>query len=265
MTVTLQLLDANQKVVKERSGQTETYLDYHSQYTFGDAYQVICDQAPCHLVVQLDPSLQPALIYVAGAHWRYQVPFNLQREWPYPDGAFLGKNHYATVRLATDAEIQADRNVAQNSHDQHDDSGAYPHASANAETRDETVFYAKNAIDGLVANESHGNYPYQSWGIDQQDDAELTLEFGRPVVLNRVGIVLRADYPHDSYWTAMTIVFSDGSQEVLAPQKVSEMQTFSFPERTVTSLKLTNLQKDQDSSTFPALTEIACFGHDILD
>ena len=49
-------------------------------------------------------------------------------------------------------------------------------ASANVETRGESVFAARNAIDGVKANRSHGAWPFESWGINRQDDAQLTLE-----------------------------------------------------------------------------------------
>lgn len=54
----------------------------------------------------------------------------------------------------------------------------YPHATANVETRGESVFAAKNAIDGVRANRSHGEWPYESWGINMQDDAAMKLDFG---------------------------------------------------------------------------------------
>jgi len=261
--IKLQLFDQQQKVLKERTADQATYLDYHAQYAIGDAYQVVVDQVPAYISVQLDAALAPALLYVTANNWTYTLPFNLQRDWPYPDGTFVGKNHYATARYATPTEIQTYRNLAVNSHDQPQIADVFPHVTANAETRGEMVFYAKNAIDGMVANESHGNYPYQSWGINQQDDAELMLDFGREVQIDQLGIVLRADYPHDSYWTEMTIQFSDDSQEVVHLQKVAEKQLFKFAERTISSLKLTKLIKDRDSSTFPALTEIEVYGTDI--
>ena len=79
---------------------------------------------------------------------------------PYPTGAFSGAGHYVTAKLVNEAAVG--QNIAVNSHDQHADTGAYPHASANAETCGEYVFFARNAIDWIVANHSHGRYPYQS-------------------------------------------------------------------------------------------------------
>lgn len=60
------------------------------------------------------------------------------------------------------------------------------------------MFAARNAIDGVVANDSHGRWPYESWGINMQDDAELTLDFGRAVDFDRIVLYTRADFPHDN-------------------------------------------------------------------
>ncbi len=46
-------------------------------------------------------------------------------------------------------------------------------------------FAARNAIDGIFANEYHGEYPWTSWGINQDPKAELHLDFGRPVIIER--------------------------------------------------------------------------------
>ncbi len=53
----------------------------------------------------------------------------------------------------------------------------------------------------MYSNNSHGSYPYESWGINQQLDAALTVDFGREVEVDRIDITIRCDFPHDSYWT----------------------------------------------------------------
>ena len=261
--LTLQLLDEKNKVLAEFTAEERTYLAYQSQYALGNFYRVRLSKAPAYVWVQLDASLAPTLVYVNQTVWDFKIPFNLQREWPYPDGAFLGKRHYAWIRFANEDEIAAFQNLALNPYDQHEETSAYPHAFANAETRNETVFYAKNAIDGVIANEKHGSYPFQSWGIAGRADAELTLDFGRPVVLDKLVVILRADYPHDSYWPEATVVFSDGTSKEIALEKTAAAQTFALPSLQVTWLILTHLVKDQDASSFPALTQLEAWGRNI--
>ena len=128
------------------------------------------------------------------------------------------------------------------------------------ETRGEAVFAARNAIDGLYENDAHGTWPYQSWGINRDPNAALTLDFGRTVLLDELRLTLRADFPHDSWWTQATVEFDDGSREVLDLQKTAAPQIFSIESRTVKSLKLFELKKADDPSPFPALTQIEAWG-----
>jgi hypothetical protein len=260
--ITLQLING-EDVIKESSGMNSTYLAFHHHYKLNDFYNIVIDEPPRYLIVQLDVAIKPALIYVTENSWQYKIPFNLQREWPYPESAFQTRNNYVTVRYATDDEISSYRNLAENSHDQHDADFSYPHATANAETRGEYVFYSKNAIDGIVANESHGNFPFQSWGINQQEDAEMKIDFGREVELDKLAIILRADYPHDSHWTTISIEFSDGSIQSFNLNKTKERQVFAVDKQRVTWLKLFNLIKDKDASTFPALTQFEAYGNNV--
>lgn len=103
-------------------------------------------------------------------------------------------------------------------------------------------------------------WPYQSWGINQDPEATLTLNFGRPVTLDELRLTLRADFPHDSWWIQATVRFSDGSTEVLNLEKTAAPQIFAISPRTVTSLMLCELKKADDPSPFPALTQIEAWG-----
>ena len=35
------------------------------------------------------------------------------------------------------------------------------------------MFAARNAIDGIFENSAHGEYPYQSWGINRDPNAPI--------------------------------------------------------------------------------------------
>lgn len=43
-------------------------------------------------------------------------------------------------------------------------------------TRGESVFAAQNAIDGITVNTCHGEWLYQSWGINMQEDSRQFAE-----------------------------------------------------------------------------------------
>lgn len=84
----------------------------------------------------------------------------------------------------------------------------------------------------------------------------------RPARVEEIRLTLRADFPHDSWWTAATAAFSDGSRERLSLRKTAAPQTFVIPPRTVTRLTLCELQKADDESPFPALTQLEVWGTD---
>ena len=163
----------------------------------------------------------------------------------------------------TPEEIAARRNLAYNPYDEHGDTGFYPHASANVETRGEAVFAARNAIDGIFENSAHGEYPYQSWGINRDPNAALTLDFGREVLLDELRITERADFPHDNYWVKATVEFSDGSTLDIPLVKSAKPQSVAFEPKRVRSLVLKDLIQAEGTSPFPALTQIEAFGTEV--
>ena len=117
-----------------------------------------------------------------------------------------------------------------NVNDTHENTTCFPHAFANVETRGEAVFAAKNAIDGVTANECHGESPYDSWGINRNPDAEMTLDFGREVEVDRIILYIRADFPHDNWWKKVTVTFSDGEEKEFSLKKTGCGQEFTFGE-----------------------------------
>jgi hypothetical protein len=230
----------------------------------GDKIIVEVEAENQYLFVKLDETLNESLIFLKGKQWIYQPMLTTNGLESICENAFRGKRHYCQVRLAKDYEIKQYRNLALNPHDQKDDSQAYPHAFANVETRNDATFFARNAIDGIFANHSHGSYPYQSWGINQQKDAALTIDFGRQVSLNQIGLTLRSDFPHDSYWTQVTVIFDNGDRQTFKTEKKTSPQYFDFAAIETRKIVLTDLIKNEtDPSPFPALTEIECFGFNL--
>jgi len=229
-------------------------------YQEGDFIRVTTDAPGRFLVVKLDETLDSSLIYLNDVIWEYEIPLSEGARNSIPDMAFMSKSHYLSVRYAKDYEIKQYRNLALNPHDQKDSKGAYPHAYANVETRNDSTFFAKNAIDGVYANNSHGQYPYQSWGINRDPNAEFTIDFGRNVRIDSAGIVLRADFPHDSFWRQVTLRFEDGTTYTFATEKKTGLQMFNFPAVVTRYAVLEKLIKADDESPFPALTQLELYG-----
>ena len=217
------------QVKAQASGGNRATLVYDAPYEEGDVIHLA--GGPGFVAAQLEDSMAEAYGYLSG-EFCLAVPFG-EKKISYSPKSFTGDQHLLWVRRAEEEEVRAQRNLARNVLDSHDNQGLFPHASANVETRGESVFAARNAIDGCYANHSHGRWPFQSWGINRDPNAALRLDFGRSVRLDRLVFTLRADFPHDSWWTRCTVRFSDGSR--LEPEfvKTGERQSFDFAPRAV--------------------------------
>ena len=257
--LTLKVLRTDDSTGGVSSGENETNLVYTSEYREGDRIVLESSASACFLMLQVDDALGSALIYLKENHLFYTIPFGEKRIC-YSPKVFSGNRHLICVRVATDAEIGAYRNLALNVADQQSNTFCFPHAHANVETRDESVFAARNVIDGVKENRSHGEWPYHSWGINRRDDAEITIEFGRDVCVDKVVLTLRADFPHDNWWKQVTLRFSDGETMVCDLVKTGAGQTIPFEPRTVSWIRLEQLIKSDEPSPFPALTQFEVYG-----
>lgn len=211
------------------------------------------------LWVQVDQAVAPALVYLPEGYFEYRIPQGEER-LAYPPDAFAGEKHLVRAWRPKEDEPYRRRNLAHNPVDQRGDVTAYPHVTANVETRNEAGFAARNVIDGYTCNTSHGAWPYQSWGIGAREDAWCKLEFGRPVYIDEMVLVLRADFPHDAYWVKGTVVLSDGAEIDFQLERTGEPQRVEIGEHTVTWMRLEKMVKSEDPSAFPALTEWEVYG-----
>lgn len=249
---------------------------YHGEYKPGDRIALGIGKLNQHYVFQLEDTMPPAVVYVRSPHIVFQVPVSdPSKAAPraYSPKSFSGDCHIIRVRLATPEEIAARRNLAFNPYDSEfygtgpragKDTGFYPHAISNVAAAS-PIFAPRTAIDGVLENEAHDAWPYQAWSNNQDSKAELTVDFGRSVTVDELRLTLRADYPHDSWWKRVTVRFSDGSCETLALEMTAKPQNFPIKLRTVTSLTLCELTKNDDPSPFTALTQLEVWGTEAAD
>lgn len=246
-------------VLQENQGDHKASVFYPHAYQEGDFIQISSDHVPGFAWVQVDDVLGEALVYLTEKEFTYGVPFGEKCNC-YSPKAFSGEAHLVKIRTATLIETKTYRNIALNRIDQTNVSGCFPHAVANVQTRGESVFAAKNAIDGVTENTSHGNWPYQSWGINCHDDAQIEIQFGREVEVDKLVIVTRADFPHDNWWKQVSVTFSDESTFDWQLEKTGESQEITFSPKRTSSIRLSHLIKSTDPSPFPALTQLEVYG-----
>lgn len=243
---------------------------WRAEYRQGDIIALEVANTDTYCIIQFEDTMPEALVFLKHQRIVFPVPINEKIEpIPYSPKSFAGNCHIIRARLAMPYEIAVRRNLAFNPYDHafygrgamagRKDTGFYPHATSNIKATS-PGFAPRTAIDGIFENSAHLLWPYQAWSNNQDPSAELTVDFGRPVTVDELRLTLRADFPHDSWWTDADVRFSDGSIEHLTMNKFAVPQVFPIKPRTVTHLTLCHLQKHEDSSLYTALTQIEVWG-----
>lgn len=260
--VKIAVIDANAAVVKEATGGT---LKLDRAYVKGDRIVVT---GATHLAVKVDRHYAEAILFAPDKKVDFPIPLwpkgKYPKNYPHPPKAFQGDKHVITARVATEKEMGAYRNLAVNPMDVRGKSRAYPHASSNSEWGEAAVFSAKTAIDGFVeATGDHHKWPRQSWGPYLPDakhpKPELTIEFGRPVEIDKLAVVVRYNVRQGNHWKEATVEFSDGSKVKVTPKYNGKRQEFPIDKRVATSLKITDLVSEKPGK-YAAFVEVEAWG-----
>ena len=223
------------------------------------------------------------LLYSPTGQFRVEIPKG-KNVAIYPS-SFKGKGVFS-ARIPSENELLKEHNLALNPFDvmgigEYPGSGTtvimaddsperssqtmFPHAYASVITRGEASFFARNAIDGNTRSDGHGNYPYESWGYDQKEEATFTLYFGRKVSLSSLGFILRHDTAsdHDTYWKSVTVEYEGGSQ-IFELSNSGQEQKVELDEDVLTDyIRLKDIESAKTGQGFAALTEIMAYGKEI--
>lgn len=89
----------------------------------------------------------------------------------------------------------------------------------------------------------------------------MKVDFGRRIRTEKVVLYTRSDFPHDNWWTQVTLNFSDGSSQEFSLEKSAKAHVLTFPEKEITWIELCKLIKADDPSPFPALSQIEVYGY----
>ena len=256
--ITILVQAADGTVLASAQHPEEVSLSVDRVYRPGDVVRI---SGGAHLRVQMDQSLPAGEVFLPEGSMCWPVPAGEHR-LAYAPGLFEQPRHIISAAAVPEEALARVRNVACNPADLRGDTDFFPHCTANVETRNEACFCARNVIDGLRLNTFHGEWPFGSWGIGAREDAWCLLDLGRPVTAERMALTLRADFPHDAYWTAGRVVLSDGGDLAFTLRKTGERQWISLENRTVRWLRLERLVKSDDPSAFPALRQWEVFARE---
>lgn len=259
--ITISLKDPSGTILNKATGETSVCLMHTRCYQPGDSLLFEAGNTGTFLEIWADSSLRPVVLFLKDGTFTFPIPTESERI-AQPPFAYQGEKHRVMARAVPADSLAASRNLALNPLDYSENTSGYPHATANAQTRGEAAFAARNAIDGEIAASDHGFWPYTSWGINQNPAAALTIEFGRETLIHRVVLYTRADFPHDAWWQSARITLSDGWSAATSLQKTGQGQVLEFEPHLTTSLCLDQLIKADDPSPFPALTQLEVWGRE---
>ena len=214
-----------------------------------------------HLWVHMGISVPGGEVYCPSGVFTWQVPAGEHR-LAYAPEAFIQNRNILSARLMPAEELALPRDLARNPLDLRGDVNFYPHCTANVETRNESVFAARNVIDGLRFNTYHGEWPFESWGIGAREDAWCKIDFGREILAEKMALTLRADFPHDAWWTEGHVVDSAGEELAFRLRKTGERQWIDLGGRRISWLRLERMVKSDDPSAFPSLRAWEVIGRD---
>ncbi|MGM9647192.1 MAG: hypothetical protein ACI3YH_03560 [Eubacteriales bacterium] len=257
------------KDVYTATGEGMVILYTSDKYSANDKLVITLPEGEKYVALCLNSRVGEAIIYCPDGKFTYTFP-NTGVIFPNtmdPTSGVNYKNNTITARLVTAEELAKEHNLALNPYDLTDAKGAYPHASTSNVNDNNLYWAARCAIDGFTANKGHGEYPYQSWGPSSNVKAtdHLTIDFGREVTVNELVVVIRADFPHDSYFTGCTVTFSDGTTKQINLTNSALEQVIDLGGVTTSSIKLSGFTVETAGATTPyaALTEVKVMGTEV--
>ena len=213
-----------------------------------------------YLAIKLDETLEESIIFSPLSTIEYPIPFG-ELMAGYDRNAFKGTEHRITVCEPDDSIKYGSRKISLNSYDIRGQKKYFPHAYANLVTREAPCFFERNAIDGIIENHDHGDYPYHSWAGGAREDLEYFLDFGTQVEIEKIVFFLRADFPHDTYWKSLDVEFDDKTRITADFTKTADGQELVLPEKKLTrKIHLTNFKQAELPFSWAALSQIEVYG-----
>ena len=244
--------------IKREYKEEQIDVIYEEPYESGDRAEVVFDSD--FLRITFDESQKESMVYVPEHRLTYEFPYG-DRLLAYDKGSWEKNYHRIFIREVDEKEAYQTKELALNSLDTAENTCMYPHAAASFVTRNEPIFQARNAIDGVIENSFHGKYPYHSWSAGAKTDMDFVLDFGKKIKVEKIIFYLRADFPHDTYWDSLSVVFDDKSSLKVDFIKTADCQEAILKEPIVTqTIKLCNFTQPINPPSFAALTQIQVIG-----
>ena len=268
--IKISVIDSTGKVVESVKGQKVVLLNIKRIYQPGDRIVISGSE---YMTVQIDENVPQSEVYLPEGEMKMQIPFGdgerADRQCWGMD-AFSGNIHTITARKTTPERLAVYRNLAVNPSANWKMATSYPHANASSVYRNQSVWSAKAAIDGMTGyhkfwkgkKQNNHFYPNQAWGPAQVDKPWMQIDFGRRVKVNKVIIYLRDYFNHDTHWEEGELLFSDGStiSFTINPKKAGAQEVV-FPEKEVSHLRIQKLT-NPNKIGWASFAEVEVYGND---
>lgn len=267
--IKIEFMNTSGKVVDSTEGVGYALLHVEGSYSAKQGVKITLPEGQKYVAVGLNSKLGEQIVYCPDGVFEYKFPSNMGSIFPTAlndrtDVVYI--NNIISARIPTDDELTATRNLAQNVYDLKDSVDQFPHASTNSVADNNAIQYeSRCAIDGFTANQGHGTWPVQSWGPDKAtiDSNMISVDFGRDVKLDSLEIIIRCDFPHDTWFTGAVVTLSDGTEKHIDMYKTDDAMVFDMGGVTTSSIKLSGFTTATDN--WAAITEIRAIGSDTLN
>lgn len=254
---------------QEASGKGIVILNTGRKYSTTDKITIVLPEGQKYVGLTLSSRMGEAILYCPDGTFTFKFSSSyMQKLYP---GVVLNAtmpvymDNVIVARIPTEEELAEKRNIAENVYDIQNAKGLYPHASSDSEYENfkgDVDFLARNAIDGFTANKGHGSYPVQSWGPANTNNHYIKIDFGREVTVEEIGIIIRYDMPHDTYFKSGTIELSDGTNVKFTLKSVGDEQIIVLEKPIKTTyVKIKNLVAEK-SGGWAAFSEVKVYGYD---
>jgi|GEM_PF-6766553 len=157
------ILDGRGMMIQSAEAEDIVEMQPDKPYQAGGSIVIWTDRWPVMLEISLDDHINSSKIWLTADRMDFTVPTGEQHD-AYPPLAFTGKPGCITVGVISPTISSEITNLSRNPYDSRGHSMYYPHCSASVETRDESVFAARNTIDGICENASHGSWTISELG-----------------------------------------------------------------------------------------------------
>ena len=246
--------------VVTESGEGWVLLNVPVRYGAGDTLNIKVTGSS-YVAVSMNERQGESILYVPSGSLTLTLPPSANETYCSAMMRGSGSSSYMyntiLIRIPTEKELKSERNLAANTYADCFSAGVYPLAAG--ESVGGAVNAVRNAVDGFTPNGGTGGWPYQSYA--PAAGAEMSIDFGREVVVDKLEIKLR-QAGGDTHPLSAVVTFDSGDTLTVALNSSGLTLSADLGGRTVTGLTIGSFDLADSGGEF-GITEVRVLGHDL--